>query len=175
MFASNKTSKMNTFCRFTFISIRQTTILHWLFDEMLQFSGATSRVTKSVLRRKLGEMRCDVRAGFVGRAAQLTATLSHLSSRAACAWCIVSMSGGGAVHCTPLLQSKHSTRLIEFLIGVRTRTWAVPVPPVGNCGESIFCLVMAVSIQNYFSCLVGGGAPEGLEVCNIPQGKGGGV
>lgn len=71
----------------------------------------------------------------------------------------------------------HSSPLIEFLIGVGTRAWAVPVPPVGNCGESIFCLVMAVADSKLFfrrgACFIGGEPPEGLEVCNIPQGKGG--
>lgn len=95
----------------------------------------------------------------MGRAAQLTATLSHLLAahvvRAA------SQCQGAQHFC------KHSTRMIEFLIvGVLwggPRTWADPVRPAGTgiCGETIFCHMMALigllSHPGLSWCLGGGG------------------
>lgn len=139
MFASNNTSKMNKFCRFTFISIRQ----QYLIDCLTRCCSSAVRLLE--LRNPYyveSRERWDVMWEPVSWGAPLSwLRRCHISPHVLRVRGASSQCQGAALYTVGLHHfCKHSTPLIEFLIGVGTRTWAVPVPPVGNCGESIYVL-----------------------------------
>lgn len=143
MFASNNSSKMNTFCRVAFISVRQQYFIDCL-------TRCCSLAVRLLELRNPYYVESWERWEPVSWGAPLSwLRRCHISPHVLRVRGASSQCQGAALY-TVHHFCKHSTRLIEFLIGVRTRTWAVPVPPVGNCGESIFCLVMAVADSELF-------------------------